>query len=68
MNVGDKFTKIKKNEDILSNLDNILSNNINKYCNNSLSISYMIYYLIYLFIILSNSISLIFLPYNFYHN
>ena len=35
MNVGDKFTKIKKlkNEDILLNLDNILSNNINKYYN-----------------------------------
>ena len=30
MNVGDKFTKIRKlkNEDILLNLDNILSNNI----------------------------------------
>ena len=35
MNVGDEFTKIRKlkNEDILLNLDNILSNNINKYYN-----------------------------------
>ena len=35
MNVGYKFTKIRKfkNEDILLNLDNILSNNINKYYN-----------------------------------
>ena len=35
MYVGNKFTKIRKlkNEDILLNLDNILSNNINKYYN-----------------------------------
>ena len=35
MNVGDKFTKIRKFkvEDILLKLDNILSNNINKYYN-----------------------------------
>ena len=35
MYVGNKFTKIRKlkNEDILLNLDNILSNIINKYCN-----------------------------------
>ena len=34
MYVGNKFTKIRKlkNKDIL-NLDNILSNIINKYCN-----------------------------------
>ena len=35
MYIGNKFTKIKKlkNEDILSNLDKILTNIINKYCN-----------------------------------
>ena len=35
MNVGNKFTKIRKlkNEDILLNLDTILSNIINKYYN-----------------------------------
>ena len=35
MYVGNKFTKIRKlkNEDILLDLDNILSNNINKYYN-----------------------------------
>ena len=35
MYVGNKFTKIRKlkNEDILLNLDNILTNNINKYYN-----------------------------------
>ena len=39
-----KIRKLKKNEDILLNLDNILSNNISRYYNNSLSILYMIYY------------------------